>query len=115
MAKKTTVRRLSSKRLAQKPIQRRLDSKKNLLPVVGVGASAGGLEAFTQLLENLPASTGMAFVLIQHLDPNHESQLTEILSRKSKIPVHEIYGATPLAADNVYVIPASKNLRIEKG
>src|SRR4029077_5919963 len=84
-------------------------------PIVGVGASAGGLEAFTQLLESLPASTGMAFVLIQHLDPTHESQLTEILSRKSKLPVREVHGDTPLAADNVYVIPASENLRIEKG
>jgi len=86
-----------------------------LLPVVGIGASAGGLEAFTQLLESLPATTGMAFVLIQHLDPTHESQLTDILSRKSKLPVREVHGNTPLAADNVYVIPASGNLRIEKG
>src|SRR5947209_15938696 len=55
-------------------------------PIVDVGASAGGLEAFTQLLENLPPSTGMAYVLIQHLDPTHASQLAEILSRKSPMP-----------------------------
>jgi len=110
MAKKKSVRRTSPKRPVQK-----LSLKKTLLPVVGVGASAGGLEAFTQLLQSLPASTGMAFVLIQHLDPTHESQLTEILSRKSKLPVHEVHGDTPLVADNVYVIPASENLRIEKG
>jgi two-component system CheB/CheR fusion protein len=116
MAKKTQFRRTSPKRPAKKlSIRTQLDSKKPMLPVVGVGASAGGLEAFTQLLESLPASTGMAFVLIQHLDPTHESQLTEILSRKSKLPVREVHGHTPLAADNVYVIPASENLRIEKG
>ena len=116
MAKKKQVRRTSSKQPAEKvPVRTRLDSKKILLPVVGIGASAGGLEAFTQLLESLPASTGMAFVLIQHLDPTHASQLTDILSRKSKLPVREVHGDTPLAADNVYVIPASENLRIEKG
>src|SRR5580700_4070534 len=61
-------------------------------PIVGVGASAGGLEAFTQLLEHLPATTGMAYVLIQHLDPTHASQLPEILSRKTKMPVREVHG-----------------------
>ena len=58
--------------------------------VVGVGASAGGLEAFTELLSHLPDDTGMAFVLIQHLDPKHESHLTELLSKASKMPVSEV-------------------------
>jgi len=84
-------------------------------PIVGVGASAGGLEAFTQLLEHLPSTTGMAFVLIQHLDPTHSSQLPDILSRKSTMPVREVQGDTPVQSDHVYVIPASENLRIEKG
>ena len=84
-------------------------------PIVGVGASAGGLEAFTQLLDHLPAHTGMAFVLVQHLDPTHESQLTEILSRKSAMPVGEVSGPTRVEADHVYVIPAGKNLTIAGG
>ncbi len=84
-------------------------------PIVGVGASAGGLEAFTQLLEHLPATSGMAYVLIQHLDPTHASQLPEILSRKSAMPVQEIGGETRVEANHVYVISASENLRIEKG
>ncbi|MCI0533635.1 MAG: hypothetical protein L0Z50_00255, partial [Verrucomicrobiales bacterium] len=50
-------------------------------PIVGVGASAGGLEAFTQLLKHLPTDTGMGFVLVQHLDPDHESALTQLLTR----------------------------------
>ena len=54
-----------------------------IFPVVGVGASAGGFEAFKEVLENLPAETGMAFVLVQHLDPTHTSQLTELLTRVS--------------------------------
>jgi two-component system, chemotaxis family, CheB/CheR fusion protein len=84
-------------------------------PIVGVGASAGGLEAFTQLLEHLPATTGMAFVLIQHLDPTHPSQLPEILARKSAMPVREVHGDTVVEPDHVYITPASNNLRIEDG
>jgi len=53
--------------------------------IVGIGASAGGLEAFTELLSHLPVDTGMAFVLIQHLDPTHESHLTELLAKASKM------------------------------
>src|SRR5262252_10079714 len=59
-------------------------------PVVGIGASAGGLEAFRQLLEHLPADTGMAFVLVQHLDPTHESILTELLSKSTPMSVSEV-------------------------
>lgn len=84
-------------------------------PIVGVGASAGGLEAFSQLLEHLPSTTGMAFVLIQHLDPTHASQLPEILGRKSGMPVREVQGDTIVEPDHVYVAPASNNLRIENG
>ena len=84
-------------------------------PIVGVGASAGGLEAFTQLLEHLPSTTGMAFVLIQHLDPTHASQLPDILSRKSTMPVREVQGNTVAEPDHIYVTPASENLRIDKG
>src|SRR5215831_946863 len=59
-------------------------------PIVGIGASAGGLEAFTKLLHKLPADTGMAFVLIQHQDPNHESILASLLSRATSMPVQEV-------------------------
>ena len=59
-------------------------------PIVGVGASAGGLEAFTQLLQALPPDTGMAFVLVQHLAPTHASMLAEILSRADAMPVTEV-------------------------
>ncbi len=84
-------------------------------PIVGIGASAGGLEAVTKLLEHLPSTTGMAFVLIQHLDPSHASQLSEILSRKSTMTVSEVRGKTVVEADHVYVIPPSENLKLEKG
>src|SRR5260221_419494 len=56
-------------------------------PIVGIGASAGGLEAITQLLSSLPTETGMAFVVVQHLDPRHESRLPELLGRATRMPV----------------------------
>ncbi|MGA8021629.1 MAG: chemotaxis protein CheB [Candidatus Acidiferrales bacterium] len=84
-------------------------------PVVGIGASAGGLEAFTELLRYLPEKTGMAFVLVQHLDPTHASVLQEILARSTKIPVKEVKDGETILRDHVYVIPANANMVIEDG
>ena len=83
--------------------------------VVGVGASAGGLEAFTELLSNLPGDTGMAFVLIQHLDPKHQSHLAELLAKVSKMPVSEVKTETRIDANHVYVIAPDCNLGIFEG
>ena len=83
------------------------------LPVVGVGASAGGLEAFTQLLQHLPADTGMAFVFIQHLAPQHPSMLASLLSRTTAMPVREVQHGTPVQPNHVYVIPPNTLMRIE--
>ncbi len=79
-------------------------------PIVGIGASAGGLDAFKRLLVAIPESSGMAYVLVQHLDPSHESHLPEILQRVTKIPVLEITDNIHLAPDHIYVIPSSKML-----
>ena len=70
----------------------------NKCPIVGVGASAGGLEAFTQLLENLPVDTGMALVFVQHLAASHESILTELLSKATSMPVmvKQLSGMLPI-------------------
>ena len=64
-------------------------------PIVGVGASAGGLDAFTQLLKHLPADTGMAFVLIQHLDPTHASFLRDALAKATTMTVSQAEDGTP--------------------
>src|SRR5215470_7111821 len=82
-------------------------------PVVGIGASAGGLEAFSELLRHLPEKTGMAFVLVQHLDPTHGSVLHDILSRTTKMPVKEVTDGMVIETDHVYVIPANTNMAIE--
>jgi two-component system CheB/CheR fusion protein len=84
-------------------------------PVVGVGASAGGLDAFRKLLQNIPATSGMAYVLVQHLAPAHESLLPEILARETEIPVHEIIDDINLAPDNIYIIPENKILTAYDG
>ncbi len=81
-------------------------------PVVGIGASAGGLDSFERLLRTLPANTGMAFVLVQHLDPTHESRLTEILSRSTKMTVAEAREGMRVEANRVYVIPPNMNMLI---
>ncbi|MCP3135940.1 chemotaxis protein CheB [Pyxidicoccus xibeiensis] len=75
------------------------------LPVVGIGASAGGLEAFRELLQHLSPVTGMAFVLLQHLSPDHESNLTSLLARSSSMPVVQALEGQRLEPDHVYVIP----------
>ena len=87
----------------------------NPFPVVAIGASAGGIEAFQQLLGNLPAETGMAFVLVQHLNPTYESHLSEVLSRSTAMPVLEATHNLPLQPNHVYIIPPNCNLGIEQG
>lgn len=82
--------------------------------VVGIGASAGGLAAFKTFFDNMPADTGMAFVLVQHLDPDHKSLLVELLRPHSAMPVVEAQDHDPLAPNQVYVIPPNATLSLEE-
>jgi two-component system, chemotaxis family, CheB/CheR fusion protein len=84
-------------------------------PIVGIGASAGGLEAFTQLLGALPPDTGMAFVLIQHLDPTHPSLLAQALTKATRMRVEEIQDGVTLKPDQVYVIAPNTNVGVLQG
>jgi two-component system, chemotaxis family, CheB/CheR fusion protein len=84
-------------------------------PVVGVGASAGGLEAFTQLLGDLPIDTGMAYLLVQHLDPTHASALVELLARSSSIPVLQASDGMRVDANQAYVIPPNTAMTLVDG
>ena len=84
-------------------------------PVVGLGASAGGLEALNKFLEALPAKTGMAFILIQHLDPTHKSLLVELLSKHTSMQVLQAADAMPLERDHAYVIPPRAYISIREG
>ena len=80
--------------------------------VAAIGASAGGIEAFSELLRNLQPDTGMAFVLIQHLDPKHHSILTELLAKESKMAVQEVTNGMKLEPNNVYVIPPNTSMTV---
>ena len=81
--------------------------------VVGIGASAGGLEALSAFLKALPPRTGMAVVIIQHLAPRHERALTQLLSKTTSMPVLEVSNGMLVERNHVYVIPPDKILTIQ--
>ena len=94
-----------------------LESRKNAkpFPIVGIGASAGGFEALQQLLAAIPADTGMGFVIVQHLDPSHESKLTELLQPSTGLAVVEIKANTDVQANRFYVMPPNVTLTLSRG
>ncbi len=84
-------------------------------PIIGIGASAGGLEALEQFLRSVPPKSGMAFVIIQHLDPTRKGIMPEILQRATGMKVAQARDRTKVAPDHVYVIPPNKNMSILRG
>ena len=84
-------------------------------PVVGIGASAGGLDALRHFFEELPDEPGMAFIIVQHLSPEHESHLAELLQAHTTLSVSQVTDSPDVRADHVYVIPPGKSLRIDAG
>ncbi len=106
MANKPKVR-IASRKVTKKSV--------TSFPIVGIDASAGGLEAFTQLLSNLPDNTNLAYILVQHLDPTHESFSADILARKTLMPVEEIKDKTKVRPNHLYIIPPNHHLEIEQG
>jgi two-component system CheB/CheR fusion protein len=83
--------------------------------VVGLGASAGGLEALQQFIANVPPGSGLAYVVVQHLDPTHKAMLGELLQRTTAMPVREATGSMPVEPDVVYVIPPGSELTVANG
>jgi two-component system, chemotaxis family, CheB/CheR fusion protein len=86
-----------------------------LTRVVGLGASAGGLEALQLFVANVPPASGLAYIVVQHLDPTHKAMLTELLQRSTAMPVHEATGSMRVEPDVVYVIPPSSELTLVGG
>ena len=84
-------------------------------PIVGIGASAGGLEALEQFLQNVPDKSGLAFVIVQHLDPTHKALLPELLQRATAMPVQQVTDRMRVKADCVYVIPPNHDMSILHG
>src|SRR5688500_13483352 len=80
--------------------------------VVGIGASAGGLEALERFFDNVPRDTGMAFVVVQHLSPDFRSLMDELLARHTELPIHLVEDGMVVEADHVYLIPPKKEMII---
>ena len=85
------------------------------LHVVGIGASAGGLDALERFFDALPRDTGMAFVVIQHLSPDFRSLMDELLARHTSLPITLFEDGMPVEADHVYLIPPKKEMIISQG
>ena len=84
-------------------------------PIIGIGASAGGLDALAELLSALPAVPGMAFLVIQHLDPVHASVLAELLTKHTALPVKQVQDGEPVAINHVYVIAPNTVFMLASG
>lgn len=100
---------------AEAETQKQQEAPNELFPIVGIVASAGGLEAFTQLLSHLPINTGMGFVLIQHLAPNQKSLLTEILAKTTQMPVEQVQNGVSVQQNHVYIIPPNTKMMLAQG
>jgi two-component system CheB/CheR fusion protein len=83
--------------------------------VVGIGASAGGLDALERFFENMPSASGIAFVLVQHLSPDFKSLMDEILARRTKLPIRAVENGMLVEADHIYLIPPKKEMIISEG
>ncbi len=83
--------------------------------IVGVGASAGGLEALEVFFSNMPLDANLGFVVVQHLSPDYKSLMAELLSKYTKMPVQEARDGQPVLGNNIYLIPRNKNLTIFHG
>ena len=93
----------------------RITKSPDSFPIVAIGASAGGLEAVTELLKHLPANTGMAFIYVQHLSPQHESILASLLAKNTKMKVQQAENKEKMEPNNIYVIPPDKEMNIQDG
>jgi len=92
-----------------------VEDRANGITIVGIGASAGGLDVFREFLDAMSADTGMAFVLVQHLDPSHDSLIAELLSGYTKMPVRQASQGMPIEPNSVYVIPPGVSLTLGNG
>jgi two-component system CheB/CheR fusion protein len=108
---KTATRSLSQRAVPTRDLPR--DS--NEFPIVGIGASAGGLDACRNFLDALPANCGMAFILVQHLDPTHESMLVDLLAGHTSMTVLQATDGMPVKHDHLYIIPPGTYLSVELG
>ncbi|QSV46468.1 chemotaxis protein CheB [Geobacter benzoatilyticus] len=113
--KKQSPSKPSEKEPATAPAQNSLSDQAPPLPIVGIGASAGGLEALEQFLRHVPQGCGMAFIIVQHLDPTHKGILPELLQRTTGMAVFQARDRMRVKPDCIYVIPPNKDMSILHG
>lgn len=94
-------------------LQESAQNQPDLVPVIGIGASAGGLQALEQFFNNCAAKTGVAFVVVQHLSPNHDSLMEGLLARNSSMPVQMLRKSVTIAPDHIYLIPPGHIMQLE--
>ncbi|MCX5753110.1 MAG: chemotaxis protein CheB, partial [Candidatus Krumholzibacteria bacterium] len=97
------------------PLVKSAVESRSTFPIVGIGASAGGLEALEQFLAHVPKDSGMAYVIVQHLDPTHKDMMVDLLQRGTVMPVIQVRNRTRIKKDCVYVIPPNKDMSILHG
>ena len=83
--------------------------------IIGIGASAGGLEALQQFFQHMPGNSGLSFVVVQHLSPDYKSLMADILSKHTEMPVYQAENNMVVEPDNVYLIPPKKFMTIKGG
>ncbi|MCB0163441.1 MAG: PAS domain-containing protein [Anaerolineae bacterium] len=102
-----TKKRISKVKTPTKP------APSSPFPIVGIGASAGGLEAYEQFFMHMPANSGIAFVLVQHLDPNRRSMLAELLQRYTRMPVYQVENQMRIEPNSIYIIPPNRDMKLQ--
>ena len=122
MNKKSNKTRLTSPKISAKKAVPRIKKDQSVakklpdtFPIVGIGASAGGLEALEAFFKNMPPEPGMAFVVVQHLDPTYKGILAELLQRTTAMPTFQIKDGMAIKPDHIYVIPPNADLSISNG
>ncbi|QIR15694.1 chemotaxis protein CheB [Shewanella aestuarii] len=103
---------VTSTEQVDKTVYTQMSSVNKVFPIIGIGSSAGGLEALEQFLSNIPGDCGMAFIVVQHLDPNHKDMMSELLQRGTSLKVLQITDHLPVKPNHVYVIPPAYDLTI---
>ena len=97
---------------SQATLTARLDQE---FPIVGIGASAGGLDAIERLFDHMPINTGMAFVIVQHLSPDFKSLMNELLARHTEMPIFRVESGMTVQPNHIYLIPPKKNMKLANG
>ncbi len=115
-AKKTMAKKTASgKPRGKAKLDRQREVVKTKLIVVGIGASAGGLEALRLFVADLPKGANMAYVVAQHMSPQHRSMMADLLARETKLDVEEVEDNTPLVADKIFVGPPNNDIYVKDG